>query len=362
MCPSPSEPLRFQLDAHPDLVAPQAYADLWDEWDELAERTAAPPFLRPGWFAAWQRAYGRGELRLLSVRDGADLAGVLPLRSAGRATLSATNTHSPLYAPVTTGPDAERALAAELVARCRHRLELAYVDPATTWYAALDAALRSDGRRLQVTPMIRSPYVSLDDSEDGYPASLPRRFLKDLRRRRRRLEERGLVDVTVHDGVAGLDAALREFVALESSGWKAEEGTAIASREANGRFYAEIADWAARRGWLRLAFLRLDGRPIAAELDLQCGGAVHALKSGFDPEYRVFGPGHLLTHECLAAAASERLAFYEFLGTDEPYKMSWTGTTRERVRVQAFPGSLRGGLDAFTRSRVRPLARRLRRR
>jgi CelD/BcsL family acetyltransferase involved in cellulose biosynthesis len=362
MCPSDFEPLRF-LETFQELApSPAPAPDVWREWDDLADRTGAAPFLRPGWFAAWHRAYGKGALRLLTVREEGRLAGVLPVEIRGRATLSATNTHSPLYGPVATSPEVERSLAAQLVAESGGRIELSYVDPAASWHRALDEVLQLDRRRIRTETVIRSPYVALEGSQSKYPEGLSRKFLKDVRRRHRRLKEQGHVEVTVDDGTGHLDEALEHFVALESSGWKAHAGTAIASRDASRAFYAEIARWASERGWLRLAFLRLEGRPIAAELDLQCGGSMYALKSGFDPEYRGFAPGHLLTGECLAQAMIDGLASYEFLGTDEPYKMSWTGTTRERVRVEAFPRTVRGGLESFSRYRVRPLARRLIRR
>ena len=34
-------------------------------------------------------------------------------------------------------------------------------------------------------------------------------------------------------------------------------------------FYRRVAAWAAERDWLRLAFLRLDGRPLAFDLALE---------------------------------------------------------------------------------------------
>ena len=169
------------------------------------------------------------------------------------------------------------------------------------------------------------------------------------------------MEVIVHTTSEGLEAALDEFVALESSGWKADEGTAISSRDASRRFYLEIARWAAERDWLRLTFLRLDGRAVAAELDLRCGGSMYALKSGFDPEFRTFGPGQLLTLDCLQGTFADGLQSYEFLGTDEPYKMTWTDTTRERVRVRSFRRTVAGDLDALARHHARPVIRRLRR-
>jgi CelD/BcsL family acetyltransferase involved in cellulose biosynthesis len=362
MAPPTANPFRFERGGYPDLATSAGAPDLWREWDVLADWLEVEPFLRPGWFRAWHQAYGSGEFRVLTVSRNGTLAGVLPVELRGRASLSPTNTHTPLYAPVATDPDVERSLAAQLVAESRGRVELAYVDPTSSWYRALAAELDAAGMTAQVEPLLRSPYVTLGQREGDYPAGVSRRFMKDLRRCRRRLEERGAVELTVHEHAAGLDLALAEFVALEASGWKADLGTAVASREASLRFYADLAGWAAQRGWLRLAFLRLDGDPIAAELDLEYAGRLYALKCGFDTEFRSFGPGQLLTHLCIEYAAEAGLASYEFLGTDEPYKMHWTSTTRERARVQAFPSGLGGRLQSVSRRHLRPLGRRLRRR
>ena len=358
------DPLRFQ--PMPVAGATSAAAsDLWREWDVLAERLSAPPFLRPGWFRAWHDAYGEGELRILSVRRGEELAGVMPVEIKGSATLSPTNTHTPLYGPLGDGPEVETALVRELLRTAGGRIELAYADPEARWFSLLRDALpgskRSDRRSVMVETITRPPYVSTAGGWDAYRGQRSRKLLKELGRLRRRLAEHGAVEFAVHSSVDGLESALEEFIALESSGWKADEGTAIASRDASGRFYADLARWLAERGWLRLAFLRLDGRAVAAELDIACAGSLYSLKSGFDPEYRAFGPGQLLTHDCVKLAFDDGLASYEFLGTDEAYKMSWTDSTRERARVRSFPRTVTGDLSALARHYARPMVRRLRR-
>jgi CelD/BcsL family acetyltransferase involved in cellulose biosynthesis len=357
--------LRFQPVPAPGGATATSGGDLWREWDVLADRLGAPPFLRPGWFRAWHGAYGEGELRIFSVRRGDELTGVIPVEIKGSATLSPTNTHTPLYGPLADGPEVELALVTDLLKSASGRIELAYADPAARWFSALRDALpgtsRSDRRSALVETITRPPYVSTAGGWDAYRAQRPRKLLKELGRLRRRLAEHGPVEFAVHSSVDGVDSALDEFVALESSGWKAREGTAIASRDASRRFYADLARWLAERGWLRLAFLRVDGRAIAAELDIACGGALYSLKSGFDPEYRAFGPGQLLTHDCVKLAFDDGLASYEFLGTDEAYKMTWTDSTRERARVRSFPRNVTGDLSALARHYARPMVRRLRR-
>jgi CelD/BcsL family acetyltransferase involved in cellulose biosynthesis len=272
-----------------------------------------------------------------------------------------------MFGPVAESDAAEESLARQLLAdSVGGRLELAYVDPGARWLASMTEILRrarrAERRSVLNEIVTRPPYVAIDGDWERYLAARTRKFVKDLRRLRRRLAERGEVEVTMHSSAEGLDDALAEFVALEASGWKERAGTAISSRDASRRFYADIARWAAERDWLRLAFLRLDGRAIAAELDLECAGGLYALKSGFDPEYRAFGPGQMLTHDCLEWAFAEGLSSYEFLGTDEPYKMHWTDTTHSRARVRSFRRTVSGDLSALARHHARPLVRRLRRR
>src|SRR5205823_9937115 len=43
---------------------------LAEEWEELAERVSASPFVRPGWFEAWSEAFGSGPLLAVTARNG----------------------------------------------------------------------------------------------------------------------------------------------------------------------------------------------------------------------------------------------------------------------------------------------------
>jgi CelD/BcsL family acetyltransferase involved in cellulose biosynthesis len=360
------DPLRFVpgvADRATTLAAwPHAPAEtLRQEWEALADRVAAPPFVRPGWIDAWHRSYGSGELELLTVRDGPELVGLLPVQLAGGVVASPTNTHTPFFGPVADGRDAVRLLAWELVQRSPTVIRLDQLDPDSAWFAALGEALREARWRVIRETVGRPPYVRIRGDWDGYRASLSKNLVKQIGRRRRRLEEAGELRFAVHDSAAGLDGAMREFVALEASGWKAERGTAIASRDESVAFYRELAEWAAATDALRIAFLRLDGRAIAAELTLELGGVAYSLKGGFDPDYRRFGPGQLLTFETLAGAFARGLDSYELLGTDDDYKLSWTDRTRERVRIEAFPRGPRGSARYAARRHVRPIWARLRR-
>lgn len=328
------------------------------EWDRLAERVAAPPFLRRGWLEAWLRAFGSGSLALLAARDGdGDLAGVLPTLLRRGVTVSPTNWHSPMFAVLADGPEAAGALATALVERRTRRIDLALLDPGSFGLAELRAAATAAGLRQIVRTPARSPYIAIEGDWETYERErLGRKLRKEIARGRRRLAEAGELTVAFEDGGDELAARLDEGFAIEASGWKTD--SAISARPETERFYRDVARWARDEGWLSLAFLRLDGRAIAFDLCLEACGAVYVLKGGFDPGYRKFGPGTILTHDSLERAFRTGATSYELLGKEDPYKLRWTDTTRERVRLQAFSRSPAGRLEHLAWRRGRPVAKR----
>ena len=331
------------------------------EWEDLAERTGAPPFLWPGWLVAWIGSW-RSDPRILAVREGGELKAVLPL-VRGRGILSgAANSHTPLAGAVAEDPSYLHQLARAAVAARAPRTDLRSLDPHDPLVAELRAAAYARGHSMIERITDREPYVALDCDFEAYEAGLPRKHRKEIRRMRRRLEDEGEVTFEFADGRERLGELLDEGIAIEGSGWKTEAGTAIQAVPQAHRFYREIAGWAAARGWLRLAFLRLDGRPLAFDFCLETPESFYALKGGFDVDYRRFGPGSLLAHESLRRAYERGLRTYEFLGTDDAYKMQWTSTTRERVRLQIFARSPSGRVQDAAWRFGRPLAKRAMRR
>jgi CelD/BcsL family acetyltransferase involved in cellulose biosynthesis len=327
--------LRLELHTSPEMLS--------GAWETLADRLAVPPFMRPGWIVAWSRAFAGGRLSALTaIREG-ELVGLLPFMER-RGVLSApANWHTPVFGFLATDQDVSAALAMGFISRAHLRADLSFLDRADPNLAECQIAAQRARRSVVVREVLRSPYVGLAGANwETYRASLDRKARKDIERRRRRLDEQGSVSVEFGDGQADLERFLDEGFQLEGSGWKHERDTAITSDPRTHRFYTEIARWASQRGWLLLAFLRLDGKPIAFDLCLESGGATYVLKGGFDPAFRGFAPGMLLTYESLRRAFENGLSSYELLGDDAPYKLLWTQTKRERVRFQAFSRSPRG--------------------
>src|SRR3954452_13545636 len=333
-----------------------AVAPLADEWDALAARLGAAPFLRPGWIDAWIDAFGAQGVTILAARRGGELAGVLPLeRRRGRVLAGTANAHSPLGGALADGPEAAKALADALLAVPHARADFVYADPD-------DAVLAELRRRRPAIARLQAeqPYVDTSGDFDAYVAGLARKHRKEVGRLRRKLEATGELSFEFADGSERLDELLEEGFAIEGSGWKSESGTAINSSYAERRFYTQVARWAASSGWLRLAFLRLDGRAIAFDYCLDSGGSFYALKGGFDTDYRRAGPGTVLTYESIKRAFEDPgLRTYEFLGDADEYKLAWTATRHQRLRVQAFSRSPLGLGQLAAWRYGRPLAKRV---
>jgi CelD/BcsL family acetyltransferase involved in cellulose biosynthesis len=335
-----------------------------EEWEELADRVGAPPFLRPGWIGAWLGAFGRGELETIEVRREGELAALMPMVRRGRRLRSPVNWHTPLFGPLGVDRAARRQVVAQAFERSQTVVDLDLLDGDPLELDSIASAAHEADRVTLARDVAHSPYIRLEADFAEYERSLSRNRRKSLRRRRRRLEEEGRVRFEVHDGRTELDRLLAETFAVEAAGWKGRRGSAISSSPETARFYTEVARWAADRGWLRLALLRLDGRPIASDFAIEHGGAWYTLKAGYDEEFRSFGPGALLLAEEIAHCCEHPgVSRIELLGQEDAFKSSWTALSAPRTRIRSF-GKTPAGLLSWARATswqlARPFLRRVR--
>ena len=333
-------------------------AEVERDWEELADATRASPFRRPGWIGAWWNAFGQGKLEIATVRLEGRLTAVLPLRRRFGALMSPTNWHTPDFGPVASDGRSLRRLAQELFAHPPRRFSLAFLDSESETASFLrDAAAERRFLVLERT-LERSPYVEVDRTWAEYERSLSRNVRGDARRRLRRLQELGAITVDVCDGSERLEELLTEGFRIEASGWKGSSGSAINSQQQTDAFYRSVARWAAARGWLCLAFLRLDGAPIAFHYCLEFDGMHYFIKGGHSPAYSRFSPGKALTYAMLSRAFSVGLSTYEFLGADDPWKLRWTSSSRHRLIFHAFRPAPDGLLEWTVSNYGRRAARR----
>lgn len=340
---------------HPAEIARESVPHVYEEWDALADRTGATPFLRPGWIEAWWQAFGSGRLQILTARRRGILEAVLPVATRRGAVVAPSNWHTPEFGIVGSDGDSVASLLEGLFERHHRLVSLGFLTlscPAVEQLGVIAAR-----HRYQVTTrtLQRSPYVEIAGGWSSYERALDGPFRRDLLRRRRRLEELGRLNLDVAYTTDALPTAL----ALERTGWKERSGTAISQRPDTLRFYTRVAAWAAERRSLALIFLRLDGRAIAFHLAIEDNGVYYALKGGFDPEYRSYSPGKLIVHATLERAFNAGLRRYEVLGADDPYKRRWATAVHEHVLVEAFAPTAPGLVSQLAHTQGRRAAKRV---
>lgn len=320
------------------------------EWDALADAVGAEPFLRPGWIDAWLRAFGRGRLAVYAVRRGRELTAVAPLLASGRKLASPTNWHTPVWGIVAADEESAEELVAGVLAERPRLLSLGFLGAGAE--AARRAAAQA-GYATEERTLLRSPTLAIEGDFETYLAGRSAKRTKELARQRRKLEKLG--EVTL-EAIHGPDRLLEAF-ALEGSGWKLENGTAILSDPAIERFYSHVAHWAAARGAWWTFLLRAGGRPVASELGIESDGVLYNLKGGYDGELRALAPGLQIARELVAWCFERGLRRFEMLGQVEPQKLYWSEDVHERVLLQAFAPTPAGRAARAARVRGRPLAK-----
>jgi len=221
----------------------------------------------------------------------------------------------------------------------------------------IGAAAESDGFLVARWPSLQSPWLPVVSPEQ-LERSLDARFRANLRRRRRKLAGHGEVLLQRVDSLEGLGEALEEGFRLEASGWKGEQGTAIACAPQTRSFYTALAKVAAEQRWLSLYFLKVGGRTVAFHFGLQVGGRYFLLKPGYDESLGECSPGQLLVDEVLRDLFHRGARELDFLGPRMTWKLDWTQRLRPHCWLFVLRPTLKGRALHAARFRLGPRAAR----
>jgi CelD/BcsL family acetyltransferase involved in cellulose biosynthesis len=318
-----------------------------DEWNALVRATDDQPFYRHEWFRIWLDNFAPdAPLRVLVARDSEGrLVGALPLieqralvtGAPVRCLSAAANEHTPRFDLIAVDPTEVAAAFLEHLRRDRgwDVLHLASVPPEGHAWRLYETATRA-GNPTGTWEADNSPYFSLPASHEEMQQKLDTKFKANLRRRHKKLAEKGEVAVEKVTGGIELPLRLEEGYALEQSGWKGREGTAIAQDSHVAGFYSELARFAAHDGSLALYFLRVGGRPVAFQYSLTYGSTYYLLKPGYDEHVKECSPGQLLMDEVVRDCIEGGLSEFDFLGPDMTWKRDWARESRPHTRLYIF--------------------------
>jgi len=318
---------------------PAALGRIEGEWRSLAEARGAP-FITPDWYRAWMRCFGDEVTPfVMSVRDRDGLVGLMPLVLSQRRhfpTLSFGGAeYGDYYQPVARSQAAEETVARE-VAKALGNLKnewaiiaADYVDEDAPWTRALASsnAVSLKAIRYHEHPSVYLSIPLRQQTWDEYLAGRSRNLRSQLGRKRRALERLGTVRFRRDSD--DLENAMNTLFDLHARRW-AGKGSTIFSSQSAREFHMEFARDAREHDWLRLWFLDVDEKPIAAWYGWSIGGRYLYYQAGFDPAWSRVSPGLLLLAHTIEAAFDEGASEYDMLLGNEPFKERFATAAKER--------------------------------
>jgi CelD/BcsL family acetyltransferase involved in cellulose biosynthesis len=287
------------------------------DWQRLAER-AGHVFATREWLLTWWRHWGKSGRQLVGLaRAGGELVAVVPLyqwwthgipvlRFIGHG---ASDQLGPICAPLSESVAAAAVGEAIGALPLRRFVLLAELIPGDQRFEDLTRA-----RLLyrEASPLLRFEH----DSWDEFLQERGRNFRQQTRRFPRKLSELGEVSYRLATDQERLPRDLDTLFRLHRQRW----GTAATAFLLAAPFHREFATQAFHRGWLRLWFLEIDGKPVAALYGFRFAAAESAYQAGRDPALAQQPVGFVLLAHAVRQALTDGIREYRLLRGGAAYK------------------------------------------
>jgi CelD/BcsL family acetyltransferase involved in cellulose biosynthesis len=290
--------------------------DLVEELDYLCARTVEPNvFFNPRFLAPAMPRLEDREVRLAVIRDGDETRSRLRLlvpfsveRPPVPFGVSVMRTWSSPFGPLGT-PLLDRDDPAGVIedffamlARPHLKLPKVLVLPEVRLdgpvASLLGAVAETRGLAFITTGAAERPFLESKLDGDAYlKQSLKAHHLREFRRLKRRLEDKGKLEHVVARTAEEIRLATEAFLTLEASGWKGRERTAMAIDRFRAAFAREAMHRLSEEDMCRIHSLILDGKPIACLVVFIEAGVAYTWKTAYDEVWSAYSPGTLLMIE-----------------------------------------------------------------
>jgi CelD/BcsL family acetyltransferase involved in cellulose biosynthesis len=290
--------------------------DLVDELDHLCARTVEPNiFFNPRFLAPAMPRLEDREIRLAVMRDGEGARSRLrmlvpfsverPGVPLGVPVLrSWANPFGPLGTPLIDQDDPIGVIEdfLSMLARPHLRFPKAFVLPDMKLDGPVAGLLRNVGETrnlpLEIVDRVDRPYLQSSLDGDAYLKNALRpHHLREFRRLKRRLSEKGRLEYRIARQPEDIRHAIETFLTLEMSGWKGRERTAMAVDRYRAAFAREAVYRLSEADLCRAHLLLIDDQPIAVLLVFVENGVAYTWKTAYDETFSAYSPGALLAME-----------------------------------------------------------------
>ena len=295
-------------------------AEYWQSSEHALEWRC--PFVLPPWLSAWWPLADRDwSSYILSVYHQGQLAGIAPLMRKGREAHLIGDADVCDHLDVVIAPLHASAF-------CRHlldglardgvrRLVLSPVRQDSAVMTHLMPMAEAWGARVRCDHQAQLFAITLPDSWEAYLQGLSGKERHEVRRKFRRLDQAGRVALRCIGHGSELPAAMQAFLTLFRAN---RTDKANFMTDTMMAFFLRLAENLAAADLLKLYFLDLDSRPIAAALCIDDRSTVYLYNNGYDAAFRSLSIGVLSKVLTIKASIDDGRQTYDFLKGSEAYK------------------------------------------
>jgi hypothetical protein len=305
-------------------------------WSELHARQQASPMLAAAFVSSLLECFGSGDevLALCEAQGRLCAAAVLAPQGAGRWA-----TFQPAQAPLGLWLQAP---GAELTPLLDTLLRALPGFPLLLGLTQCDPLLlpRPAGlERTRTLDYIDTARVSLGTAFDDYWQARGKNLRSNLKKQRNRLAAEGIATrLEILTQPCDMAAAVADYARLETTGWKAQNGSAVGAGNAQGRFYTRMMEAFTQQGQARVYRYWFGEQLVAMDLCILERDCIVILKTSYDESVPSgFSPALLMREEaCRALFGDASLARIEFYGKVMEWHTRWTDEVRTLYHLNHY--------------------------
>ncbi len=330
------------------------FDDLAEAWTDLLGRADATVFQTYEWQRTWWKYFGnRRDLYIVLFERHGKPEGIVPLFREWVKLLGIPVARhlkfigsglSDYLAPI-----AQRgceAAVADALARhlAEHRggwdvFDLEDLSEGSPYLEPLPSSL--EGARLPVYRYQGTvcPAIDLPGSMDELMRSLGSNASYNLKRKKRKLQSNFTSEIElVRDESDDIAGAISDFASIHGERWKSQGHPSAFDDEKHREFHVEVSRGLARRGYLRIYFLKVDGKRVAVNLNFNFRSVIYMYQGNAHGPEDVMkcSPGLLIAAAAIEAGIGEGMRVYDFMRGDETYKYrEWNAVDRKNWLIRS---------------------------
>jgi hypothetical protein len=330
----------------------------WTRLHASLAPTQASALLAAEFVAPLIEQFGRGDELLACLRDGGTVCAMAIVHPSRRG---AWSTFQPAQAPVGLWLQEDGRDTATLARGLLGALPGFPLLLALTQMDPMLVPRPAEGPCTRTLDYIDTARVTLAGSFEDYWNARGKNLRGNLKKQRARLEREGIATrMVIERAPEAMAQAVADYGRLETTGWKGNEGTAVSSENAQGRYYRAMLEAMAARAAASVYRYYFGEQLVAMDLCVEDGASIVVLKTAYDESVPSnLSPTLLMREEATRrlfdAGRFERLEFY---GRVMEWHTRWTEEVRTLYHVNYYrwPGvkRLHTLLDTRTKLGSRP--------